>query len=101
MGSDGLVPAMPGRCPWTRPTGCPFHSNGNTTESMGVAKPILRALPTAPRRGTPAPLTGGEVGPGTPRVRILPQEVRNTQDPKTRLQLIDVTHYSTTQVVCW
>ena len=61
----------------------PFHSNGNTTESMGIAKPLLRPLPTAPRRATPPPPpTATQAGPGTPHTRILPQYPPITQDPK-------------------
>ena len=64
-----------------------FNSNGNTTESMGIAKPMLRPLPTALARCHPRPPTGGEAGQATPHARILPQEVRNPYEPKSSCNL--------------
>ena len=55
---------------------------------MGIAKPMLRPLPTAlahchpPRRPT-----GGEAGQATPHARILPQEVENLQDLKNPIHV--------------
>ena len=55
---------------------------------MGIAKPMLRPLPTAPRASHPRPPPSlPEAGPGTPHARILPQEVGNTWDPKTPIHV--------------
>jgi len=57
-GFAGLVQACPDVVPGHGQPADPFNSNGNTTESMGIAKPMLRPLPTAlahrhPRPGPP------------------------------------------------
>ena len=44
----------------------PFNSNGNTTESMGIAKPMLRPLPTALAHCHPRPGPPGRGRPGHP-----------------------------------
>jgi hypothetical protein len=44
----------------------PLIPMGIQTESMGIAKPMLRPLPTAPRAGHPRPPPHAQAGQATP-----------------------------------